>query len=652
MEWVIIVILAVVLVPVLIFPAAFIWYVNIGGIYTMIRQRRLKKAAAKDRSREIAEEQTVVTGEAALAREGRSPMVLATIGKRIGRVVALVLGLPVLIALLPLLPAVFMWYVNVVGGFSLVRHTSDKRRAVRQLMREAVGIVKNRQIIHQQIREAIEAATDKQPVPDEGLGKREADEEGLPKWTMPTYSPGMKKTGLVIVGGSAGGIQAAITSQRLHNVEGVTVIRKEQKVMVPCGIPYIFGTLGSTEKNMMPDALLGDAELIIDEVTSIDRKSQTVTTAGSNTIGWVGYDKLILATGSRPLVPPIPGRDLGNVFTIIKDIDNLQRLDQALSEAKDVVIVGGGFIGVEFADECRKRGLNVTIAELLPHCLSMNCDEEFCLRIEEELVKRDIRLMCQNGVKAILGNGQVSEVELSSGERLKADLVIIAIGVVPNTELAQQAGLEIGSTKGIRVDRYMRTSDPNIFAIGDCAEKNSFFTFKPVPLRLASIATHEARIATANLYEPRVENTGAVGVFSTKVGDIAIGVAGLTERAAQEAGFDVIISKAGAADRHPGAMPGAQQLNVSLMFERGSGRMLGGQACGGVSVGELTNALAILVQNGATPGDILSAQIGTHPALSASPIAYQLTNAAEKALVAACEATAEELLARVGVRQG
>lgn len=578
--------------------------------------------------------------------------VLATSGMRIGRVVALVLGLPILLPLLLLLPVALMWYLLMGGIYSIARQSSNRRQAIRQLTREAVQIVRSRQALYRQIRETIEAAEEKQAGLSEELSKREAEEIGLPKWTMPAYVPGIKRPNLVIVGGSAGGIQAAITAQRLHNTGKITVIRKEQKVMVPCGIPYIFGTLGSAEKNLMPDALLGDVELITDEVTSIDRKSQIVTSAGGNTIGWVGYDKLILATGSQPLVPPIPGIDLGNVFTVVKDIDYLQRLDQALSEAKDVVIIGGGFIGVEFADECRKRGLDVTIAELLPHCLFLNCDEEFCIRIEEELAKVNVRLMCQNGVKSIHGNGQVSEVELSSGERLKADLVIIAIGVVPNTELAKQAGLEIGSTKGIRVDRYMRTSDPNIFAIGDCAEKNSFFTGKPVPLRLASIATHEARIATANLCEPRVENTGAVGVFSTKVGDVAIGVAGLTEKAAIEAGFDVIISKAGAADRHPGAMPGAQQLNVSLMFERENGRMLGGQACGGVSVGELTNALAILVQNRATPGDILSAQIGTHPALSASPIAYQLTNAAEQAVVAACEATAEELPARGGVRRG
>ncbi len=545
-------------------------------------------------------------------------------------ILVLVLGI-----LMILFPVAFVWYLVVGGIYSAARETTGRRGVIRQ----ALEIVMNREAFHQLIREALEATERKQGIAEQGADEREGKEVSPPEWAAPAYAPGTGRADLVIVGGSAAGIQAAITARRLHNVGKITVIRKEQKVLVPCGIPYIFGTLGSAEKNLIPDALLGDAELIVDEATSLDKASQIVRTAGGRSIG---YDKLVLATGSRPLVPPIPGKDIGNVFTIRKDIEYLQGLDRALSDAKDVVIVGGGFIGVEFADECRKRGSNVTIVELLPHCLFMNCDEEFCIRAEEELTKGNVRLMCQNGVKSILGDGRVSEVELGSGERLKADLVILAIGTVPNTNLAQEAGLDIGATKGIGVDRYMRTSYPNIFAIGDCAEKFSLFTGKPVPLRLASIATHEARIAVANLFEPRVENSGALGVFSTKIGDVAIGVAGLTEKAAGEAGFDVIIGKADAPDKHPGTMPGAQRLEVKLVFDRESGRLLGGEVCGGASVGELTNTLAILVQSRATPEDIRTSQIGTHPALSGSPIVYQITNAAEQAIVASYQVTAEK----------
>ena len=439
----------------------------------------------------------------------------------------------------------------------------------------------------------------------------------------------MKKADVVIIGGSAAGLQAAMVASRHYMIDKVIVIRREEKVLVPCGIPYIFGTLGSPDKNLMPDALLGDAELIVDEATAIDRSSQTVSTAGGETIG---YKKLILSTGSRPVVPPIPGADLGNVFTAKKDVDYLQQLQQALAGAQDLVVIGGGFIGVEFADECRKLGLNVTIVELLPHCLQLVCTEDICARAEEKLREAGIRVITANAVKSILGDGKVEGVELSDGERLKADVVIIGIGVTPDTELAREAGLEIGELRGIKVDEYMMTTDPNIFAAGDCAEKFSFFTGKPVALRLASIATAEARIAVTNLFEPRRKNRGAMGVFSTKIGDLAVAVAGLHERAAAEAGFDIITGESAAVDKHPGSMPGAAQLSVRLVFERQSGRLLGGETWGGSTAGEIANTAAALISQGVTAEDVVFLQVGTHPALTASPLASQIVNAAERAI--------------------
>lgn len=439
----------------------------------------------------------------------------------------------------------------------------------------------------------------------------------------------MKKADVVIIGGSAAGLQAAMVASRHYMIDSIIVIRREEKVLVPCGIPYIFGTLGSADKNLMPDALLGDAELIVDEATGIDRSSQTVSTAGGETIG---YKKLILSTGSGPVVPPIPGADLENVFTAKKDVDYLQQLQEALAGAQDLVVIGGGFIGVEFADECRKLGLNVTIVELLPHCLQLVCTEDICARAEEKLREAGIRVITANAVKSILGDGKVEGVELSDGERLKADVVIIGIGVAPDTELAREAGLEIGEQRGIKVDEYMRTAAPDIFAIGDCAEKISFFTGKPVGLRLASIATAEARIAVTNLFEPRRKNQGAMGVFSTKVGDLAIGVAGLHERAAAEAGFDIITGESAAVDKHPGSMPGAAQLSVRLVFERQSGRLLGGETWGGSTAGEIANTAAALISQGVTAEDVVFLQVGTHPALTASPLASQIVNAAERAI--------------------
>ena len=160
------------------------------------------------------------------------------------------------------------------------------------------------------------------------------------------------------------------------------VVREEEKVLVPCGIPYIYGTLGAVGRNIIPDTLLGNAELLIDKVISIDREAHTISTSGGETIG---YKKLLLAIGSVSIEPPISGLDLKNVFFIRKERQYLHSLREAMAEAHHLVIIGGGFIGVEFADECIKRGLDVTIVELLPHCLQLVCPESLCIRVENEL---------------------------------------------------------------------------------------------------------------------------------------------------------------------------------------------------------------------------------------------------------------------------
>jgi pyruvate/2-oxoglutarate dehydrogenase complex dihydrolipoamide dehydrogenase (E3) component len=178
----------------------------------------------------------------------------------------------------------------------------------------------------------------------------------------------------------------------------------------------------------------------------------------------------------------------------------------------------------------------------------------------------------------------------------------------------------------------MRTSDPNIFACGDCATKFSFFTGQPSTLRLASIATTEARIAGANLYEISRKNPGALGVFATALGNLTVAIAGVSEKGAKQCGFEVVTAEAESADRHPGKMPGTSKMWVKLIFNKVNQELIGGAVRGGPSAGELINAISALIQNRMRATDIAIFQIGTHPAVTASPIAYQLVNAAEMAL--------------------
>ncbi len=442
----------------------------------------------------------------------------------------------------------------------------------------------------------------------------------------------MQNADVVVVGGSAAGITAAITAKRHYPDKKVVLIRKEEKVLIPCGIPYIFGTVGSPDKNLIPVAGLSNAgiELWIDQAERIDTFKSVLHTQNAAIV----YEKLILATGSLPVLPPIPGADLDGVYPIYKDVAHLLEIQKRLENVQDVVIVGGGFIGVEFADEIKKTGFqNITIVEMMPHCLNLSYDDVFCIEAEKHLESRGIGLRTSSKVSAIQGSGKVESVLLASGEALKADVVILALGASPNVELAKTAGLRLGLTGAIDVDRTMRTSNEHIFACGDACEKFSFFGGRPSTLRLASIATLEARIAGANLFGISRENPGTVGVWGTAIGDMALGTAGLTKAAAKKMGYDVVATQVEGPNRHPGGMPGMSMTKVKLVFERHSGVLLGGQVRGGSDAGELINVLAACVQKRMSAEDLAMFQLGTHPALTASPVAYAISNAAEMAIM-------------------
>jgi len=444
----------------------------------------------------------------------------------------------------------------------------------------------------------------------------------------------MKTYDVVVIGASAAGITAAITARRHYPEKSVFLIRKEKLVPIPCGIPYAFGIVGTPDKNLVPaDDILrqNNIEAMIDEVIDINRGDQSVLTAGGES---VGYRKLVLATGSEPIIPPIPGTDKKNIFAIRKDVAYLHEIIAHMERAKNLCIVGCGFIGVEIAEECRRRlpGLNIFVVEMLTHCLQLVYDEDFCLQAEETLRGKGISLLLDERVEAFMGGDYTEKVQLKSGKAIEADMIIMGIGAAANTDLARKSGLEVGPTGAMQVNRYMQTGDKNIFACGDCAEKVSFFNGKPSGLKLASIATMEARVAGANLFSTTRVNLGVIGVYSTVIGDTAFAAAGLTRVQALQNGYAVAVGEAESLNRHPGCMPGAENLKVKLLFEAGSQVLLGGQVTGAKSGGELINTISACIHQRMTADDIATFQTGTHPALTASPIAYQLVTAAEMAI--------------------
>lgn len=443
----------------------------------------------------------------------------------------------------------------------------------------------------------------------------------------------MKKADVVVLGGLSG-ITAGISCRRHYPDKKVILIRKEGTVLIPCGIPYIYGTVGGPENNVIPDGLLENngIELIKGEAIDVDREKKVVTMQDGETIG---YDKLVFATGSVPLVPPIPGVEKENVYPVKKEFDYLSDVYGHMNAVKDLVIIGGGFIGMEFADECRKgRDVNVTVVEALPHCLQMAMDNEFCDEAQAKLGETGVNILVNEKVEAILGDGKVTGVRLSSGTDLKADMVILGIGASPKTTLAQKAGLELGFRNTIKVDRYMQTyTDPDVFACGDCAEKQSFFDGRPSGVMLASIATAEARMVGANLFSPTHQNCGAISVFSTVINERAFGVAGLTERMANQSGAKIVTGVSEAPDTHPGGMPNSCHTKVKLIFAKDTGVILGGSISGGKPVGEMINVISACIMHRMTADDIVKFQMGTHPALTSSPIMYPIVNAACTAIL-------------------
>ena len=395
---------------------------------------------------------------------------------------------------------------------------------------------------------------------------------------------------------------------------------------------HIYGAVGSTAKNLIPDAVLekNGIDLLIGEVVEIKKDEKIVESKKGEK---VKYEKLIIASGSDPVIPPINGSDKDNVFIVKKDEKYLDSLLNEVNKAKDMVIIGGGFIGMEFADECKKnRDINISVVEMLPHCLMLVFDEEFCKQGEELIIERGVNIITNEKVEEITGNGKVESVKLANGKNIKADIVLVGIGVRSNIEIARNAGIGINKKGTIKVDRYMRTSDENIFACGDCCEKFSFFDKEPVNLMLASIATNEARIAGANLYEINRSNEGVIGTYSTVIGETALARSGLSVYEARANGYDIVTGQAEGPNCHPGCMPGSSNLKVSLIFEKGTGIILGGQLIGAKSGGELINLISGCIHKKMTANDIATFQMGTHPALTASPIAYQISNAAEMAV--------------------
>jgi len=441
-----------------------------------------------------------------------------------------------------------------------------------------------------------------------------------------------KKMDVLVIGGGPAGIISAVTTRKYYPDKKITLMKDVENGCIPCGIPYMFSSLKNPDENKLGNAALekNNIDLEIDEALRINRNEKEVITKNGDKYT---YDKLILAIGSIPIIPPIPGIDKEGVYAIYKDMDYLKEKIDEIKSSNNVMILGGGFIGVEFADEISKiDGLKVSLVEMFPSLLSHSFDPEFSEIVEQKLASQNINVLIDTKVEEILGSEKVEKVRLSDGKELEVDSIVLGVGSAPNTKLAFDAGLDRGKGKGIWVDEYMRTSDPDIFAVGDCAGKRDFYTRKDTAIMLASTATAEARIAGANLFKLKVvrENKGTIAIYSTYINGLVLGSAGLTENAARKENFEVVIGEANGIDKHPGTLPGANKIKVKLIFSRQSGILMGGQVSGGMSAGEVINIIGLAIQQRVSATELETLQVATHPYLTSAPTMYPIIVAAQQ----------------------
>jgi len=398
---------------------------------------------------------------------------------------------------------------------------------------------------------------------------------------------------VVIIGGVAAGPKVAAKIMRLDPDADVTIVEKGRLLSYAgCGLPfYISGTVKDQSELMSSPAGVVRDPIFFQQVKNvhlmnqtealeIDRKKKQVRVKHllDSTETLLDYDKLVLATGSQPVMPHIEGIKLGNIFTLhgVTDAEGIKAaLDRG--KARDVVIVGGGLIGIETTEALVRKGCRVTIVECLPQIFRL-LDTELAMLVENQLESHGVRVLTDTHVTKFEGKDTVESVVTSNGT-YPADLVVVAVGNRPNIALAKQAGLEIGTTGAIKVSPKMQTSDADIYAAGDCVENIDLITQKPCYVPLGSTANKQGRVAAVNICGGNDAFAPIGGTVACKVFDYNVAVTGLTEHIAQKAGFDVITVLVPAPDREHFVV-GAQLVMLKLVVDKKSRKLLGAQAIG------------------------------------------------------------------------
>ena len=434
---------------------------------------------------------------------------------------------------------------------------------------------------------------------------------------------------IVIVGGVAGGASTAARIRRLDEQASIIMFERGPHVSFSnCALPFhLSGIIEKSEKLVLMNPKSLKARYNIDarthsEVIAINKERKTVTVRHVMTdeLYEESYDKLVLSPGAKPNIPAITGVERDHVFTV-RNVTDIERLQQMIvtQDAQHIAVIGGGYIGVEVAENLKLAGRHVTLIEHGKQVLK-SFDFGMAQILQKEMLDKGVEVIVNDGLADI----SEDEVRLGSGKKVKASIVVLAIGVKPEIKLAQEAGLEIGALGGIKVDQNYMTSNQHIYAVGDAIEVYHRLLQRPVRLALAGPAQKQARKVADHIYGMASQHRGVIGSSSIHVFDLNAASTGLTEQQAKEAGFTVESVYILAPDK-VSIMPSSQVMHLKVVFEIPTGRILGGQAIGKGTVDKRVDVLATLIAMNGTIYDLQELELTYSPMFST---AKDLTNIA------------------------
>ena len=411
-----------------------------------------------------------------------------------------------------------------------------------------------------------------------------------------------KKLRFLVIGGVAAGTKAASKARRDDPDMEITIITEEETVStIGCGLAYYIGGVVEKRESLFarsPEVFREKQQISVlcrhraEWINTFDQTVKVANLATGETV-FMPYDRLLIATGADPVIPAIDGIGLKGIHPLhtITDADAIKALVDS-GEVKRASVIGGGFIGIEMAENLVRRGIDVTVFEAAVTLMGRQYDPDISKLISEHIESKGVRIQTGAGVEKCIGNenGSVRAV-IAGGKEYPCELVIVAVGVKPNVRLAREARIAIGATGAIKVDPRMETSIRGIFAAGDCAETTNLVDRKPFWMSLGSTANKQGRVAGANAAGGKKEFSGVLGSSILKVFDKTAGCTGLTERAAAESGL-YPVSVTVTTHTLPSYYPGAKSITLKLVADRGSSRLIGAQTFGEDKVDKIIDTVA------------------------------------------------------------